>query len=110
MNSKYPYQREIIWLDFDPSLGFEINKRRPALVISSDKYNLATHMCVVLPITSTHKGINIFTPFSAKKISGCVNTLQIRTVDYQRRKFEHIEFMSQPDFFLAIERHKVNVY
>ena len=43
---------DIYWVDFDPSAGQEITKRRPALVISDEKYNLKTNMPVVLPITS----------------------------------------------------------
>jgi len=43
---------DIYQIDFDPSLGHEIKKRRPALVISDEKYNLRTNMPVVLPITS----------------------------------------------------------
>jgi mRNA-degrading endonuclease toxin of MazEF toxin-antitoxin module len=43
---------DVYWVDFDPSAGHEIKKRRPALVISDEKYNLKTKMPVVLPITS----------------------------------------------------------
>lgn len=49
-------------------------------------------------------------PFHSKKVEWRVNTLQIRTAAYKLRRFEHIDFMSEPDFFLAIERHRVNVY
>lgn len=28
-----PEKQDIIWLDFDPSVGREIQKRRPALVV-----------------------------------------------------------------------------
>ncbi|WP_154064494.1 type II toxin-antitoxin system PemK/MazF family toxin, partial [Enterococcus faecalis] len=30
----YPKQKDIVWIDFDPSKGKEIRKRRPALVVS----------------------------------------------------------------------------
>ena len=43
---------DIYLVDFDPSLGYEIKKRRPALVISDERYNLKTKMPVVLPVTS----------------------------------------------------------
>lgn len=32
-----PEQGDIVWLDFDPSSGKEIIKRRPAFVISQKK-------------------------------------------------------------------------
>ncbi|HEM5994394.1 TPA: type II toxin-antitoxin system PemK/MazF family toxin, partial [Streptococcus suis] len=37
-----PQKQDIIWIDFDPSLGKEIQKRRPALVVSSHKYSQMT--------------------------------------------------------------------
>jgi mRNA-degrading endonuclease toxin of MazEF toxin-antitoxin module len=36
-----PEQGDIVWLDFDPSSGKEIIKRRPAFVISQKKFNEA---------------------------------------------------------------------
>ena len=39
---KYPKQKDIIWIDFDPSKGKDIRKRRPALVVSRDEFNERT--------------------------------------------------------------------
>ncbi|HEM6031064.1 TPA: type II toxin-antitoxin system PemK/MazF family toxin, partial [Streptococcus suis] len=46
-----PQKQDIIWIDFDPSLGKEIQKRRPALVVSSHKYSQMTGFVAVCPIT-----------------------------------------------------------
>ncbi|MFG5379495.1 type II toxin-antitoxin system PemK/MazF family toxin, partial [Enterococcus faecalis] len=39
-----PKQRDIVIIDFAPSKGYEIRKRRPALVMSKDKYNTSTNL------------------------------------------------------------------
>ena len=54
-----PEQGDLIWLDFDPSSGKEIMKRRPAFVISKRAFNEHTKMAIVAPITSTIRGIKL---------------------------------------------------
>ena len=46
-----PDKGDIIILDFNPSSGAEIRKRRPAVVISNNKYSSLTGLVVVCPIT-----------------------------------------------------------
>ena len=48
-----PDQGDIVWLDFNPSSGKEIMKRRPAFVISRKAFNNHTGLAIVAPITST---------------------------------------------------------
>lgn len=43
---------EIYWVDFDPSRGGEIQKRRPAIVLSRDQSNAALNRLQVVPLTS----------------------------------------------------------
>ena len=43
---------EIWWVEFDPSLGSEIKKRRPAVIISNDASNRAQSRVQVIPLTS----------------------------------------------------------
>ena len=54
-----PEQGDLIWLDFDPSSGKEIMKRRPAFVITKKTFNEHTKMAIVAPITSTIRGIKL---------------------------------------------------
>jgi|SRR5579871_5013084 len=43
---------EVWWVSFDPSLGGEIRKTRPAVVVSNSAANLALNRVVVIPLTS----------------------------------------------------------
>ncbi|MGI4752721.1 MAG: type II toxin-antitoxin system PemK/MazF family toxin [Janthinobacterium lividum] len=43
---------EIWWLNFDPSVGGEINKIRPAIIISNDAANEVLNRIQVIPLTS----------------------------------------------------------
>lgn len=90
--SGYPKQKDIIWIDFDPSKGKEIKKRRPALVVSNDNFNKYTGFCLVCPITSTKRNFATFIDIKdTQKISGQIVTHQLRSMDYLSRNVEKIE-------------------
>jgi mRNA interferase MazF len=42
----------LYWVDFDPTQGSEINKTRPAVVVSPDAMNKRIETVVVCPLTS----------------------------------------------------------
>jgi len=48
----HPRRGEVWWISFDPSLGGEIQKTRPAIIISNDAANTALNRVIVVPITS----------------------------------------------------------
>ncbi|HKP52197.1 MAG TPA: type II toxin-antitoxin system PemK/MazF family toxin [Chloroflexia bacterium] len=43
---------EVWWINFDPSVGGEIQKRRPAVIISTDASNRYLNRLQVVPLTS----------------------------------------------------------
>ncbi|MDO8722774.1 MAG: type II toxin-antitoxin system PemK/MazF family toxin [Syntrophales bacterium] len=45
-------RREVWWVNFDPSVGGEIKKRRPAVIVSNDTSNKFLNRVQVIPLTS----------------------------------------------------------
>jgi mRNA interferase MazF len=48
----HPRRGEVWWVAFDPSVGGEIQKIRPALIISNNAANAALNRVIVIPLTS----------------------------------------------------------
>lgn len=45
-------RKEVWWVDFNPSVGGEIQKTRPAVIISNDFANTFSNRIQVIPLTS----------------------------------------------------------
>jgi mRNA interferase MazF len=43
---------EVWWIDFDPAVGGEIQKTRPAIIVSNDLANSVLNRVQVIPLTS----------------------------------------------------------
>lgn len=89
-----PKKGDIITLDFEPSVGREIKKRRPALVVSNSKYSKLTGLLVIVPITSKPNTkmieYGIYQEVKHNKVRGYVNPLQFHTFDYKKRNAKYI--------------------
>lgn len=87
-----PDQGDIVWLDFDPSSGKEIMKRRPAFVISRKIFNAHTRMVIVAPITSTIKGVKLEVVLPTGMLTiGSVLAYQLKSLDFRHRHVKFIE-------------------
>lgn len=52
----YPKRGELYWVNLDPTVGTEISKTRPALIISNDVGNQYAGRVIIAPISSGGKG------------------------------------------------------
>jgi mRNA interferase MazF len=87
--SKFPERGEIYLVCLDPTIGSEINKTRPALIISNDINNQAAQTVTVIPITSSTGKVYPFETLLPSQESGLSKNSkakcnQIRTIDKKR--------------------------
>lgn len=76
-------QGDFVEVNFNPTVGHEPQKRRPALVVSVGYFNnVVSSLAVVCPITSTVNGhpLHIELP-SSSVVSGCVCVERLRAID-----------------------------
>jgi len=78
-----PDRGDFIYLDFSPQAGTEQAGRRPALVLSSKDFNIATGLAFVCPLTNTLTGSNFEVPVPrGTKLTGVVLSKHIKSVDW----------------------------
>jgi mRNA interferase MazF len=85
----HPLRGEVWLVDFDPTLGAEIQKTRPALVIQNDIGNRVSPITIVAAITLTLKKaypFQVFVPAGegGLVVDSIVTLNQIRSIDRQR--------------------------
>lgn len=93
-----PKKGDIVWIDFDPSAGKEIQKRRPGLVVSRYDFNRKTMFAVICPITSTIR--NLPTRYSLPNeldTTGQILISQLKSLDFKERKLKKIESLPLQD-------------
>lgn len=86
-------QGDIIWVNLDPQLGHEQKGRRPALVVSQNKFNAFTRTSALLcPITNTERNLPIQVRLDGRtKTTGVVMCDQAKILDLQARNAQFIE-------------------
>lgn len=78
---------EVWWVDFEPAMGSEVKKTRPAIIVSNDASNAAMNRVQVVPITSNVSKLYVFE--AALRVRGAAGKAmadQILTADKQRLK------------------------
>jgi mRNA interferase MazF len=75
---------EVYLVNLDPTIGSEIKKTRPCLVVSPDEMNHAIRTVIVAPMTTKGQPYPMRVPCRFKGKDGQVVLDQIRTVDRAR--------------------------
>ena len=91
---------EIYYANLSPTVGSEIDKRRPVLVVSNDANNRAANTVTILPITSNVTRVYPFEVLLNPEDSGLskpskVQAQQVRTISKQRISSDAVGSLSE---------------
>ncbi len=76
-------QGQVWWVNLDPTIGSEIRKSRPAVVVSPDELNAHLNTVIVVPLTTGRAyPFRIATTVAGQ--DGVAAVDQVRTIDKRR--------------------------
>ena len=75
---------EVYWVNLDPTIGTEIQKTRPALVVSPNDMNAALPRVIIAPLTSAGRALGCRPEILFQKKNARILLDQIRCVDKVR--------------------------
>ena len=87
-------QGDIIRVDFNPSVGHEPAKSRPAVVITSYSFNSRSSLVGVVPIQSADNGYPMHVPIRDAGCHGFACVEMARNIDLSVRRYELIGYAS----------------
>jgi mRNA interferase MazF len=102
-------RREVWWVNFDPSIGGEIKKKRPAVIISNDASNKFLNRVQVVPLTSKTERIypsEAVVVFQGKERKAMADQLATAS---KARLFRRADTLSQEDMRKIEEAVKVQL-
>ena len=74
----------IVLVNLDPTIGSEMQKTRPAVILSPNEMNKYLNTIVIAPMTSNSKSYPTRVEVNHNKTKGWIVLDQIRTIDRQR--------------------------
>jgi mRNA interferase MazF len=77
-------QYQIVLVNLDPTVGSEIKKTRPCVIVSPDEMNKYLRTIIVAPMTTTSRRYPTRIEVKRKNKTGWIVIDQIRTIDKQR--------------------------
>ncbi len=85
----YPKKEEIYLVNFDPTIGHEVKKKRPAVIISNNIHNQYSPLITVAPLSSNINKVYPFEVYIPKGSSGLnedskIMIIQLRSLDKKR--------------------------
>jgi mRNA interferase MazF len=97
---------DVYLINLDPTVGSEIEKTRPCLIISPDEMNRHIRTVIVAPMTSTTKDYPTRVNCRFKRKEGQIVLDQIRTIDKKRliKKLGSIDSKTQLEVISVLQR------
>ena len=89
-------QYQIFLVNLDPTLGSEIKKTRPCVVISPDEMNRHLRTVVIAPLTTTSRSYPTRVKIKHDNKMGWIVLDQIRTID-KHRIIKELGKLSKPE-------------
>ena len=77
-------QYEIYWVNLDPTIGKEMKKTRPCVILSPDDMNRFIGTVIIAPITSTIRAYPSRVKFILNGKANMIALDQIKTIDKVR--------------------------
>ena len=77
-------QYEIVLVNLDPTIGSEVKKTLPCVILSPDEMNKFLQTVIIAPVTSTSKKYPTRIEIKGKTTKGWIMIDQIRTIDRNR--------------------------
>ncbi len=77
-------QYQVVLVNLDPTVGSEIKKTRPCVIISPDEMNKYLNTVVIAPMTTGSKEYPTRVKVSHDHKTGWIVVDQVRTIDKQR--------------------------
>lgn len=91
-------QYKIVLVNLDPTIGSEMKKTRPCVIISPDEMNKYLQTIVIAPMTSNSKSYPTRVSVKHNKTKGWVVLDQIRTID-RRRIVKILDSLTEKEIF-----------
>jgi len=97
---------DVYLVGLDPTIGSEIQKTRPCLVISPDEMNKHIRTVIIAPMTSTGKDYPTRVSCTFRKKHGHIVLDQIRTIDKERlvRRLGTIDSKAQLEVVSVLQK------
>jgi len=97
---------DVYLINLDPTIGSEIQKTRPCLIISPDEMNRHIRTVIVAPMTSAIKDYPTRVNCRFKRKKGQIVLDQIRTIDKNRliKKLGSIDSKTQLEVISVLQR------
>lgn len=98
----YPKTGEVWLVNLEPTIGSEIKKTRPCVIVSPNETNRLLKTVIIAPLTSTIKNYPTRASIFFQSRQGSIALDQIRSVD-KYRLLQKLGVLSQEDLQMVLD-------